>query len=113
VKVRDTNVTMKPRTNSDGTRTTTRPSSMVASQAKTWMPDGIVMTVLAALKKLSESRGSPVANMWCTHTPKEMIAIATRDSTTSGYAAIPRRQNVGSTAETMPSAGRTMMYTSG
>ncbi len=35
------------------------------------------MTKLAAEKKLSASVGRPVANMWCTHTPKPRTIVAT------------------------------------
>ena len=31
----------------------------------------------AALKKESETPGKPVANMWCTHTPKPSTMVAT------------------------------------
>jgi len=43
---------------------------MVAIQAKTWMPLGMLTAMLAAEKKLSDNWGMPVANMWCTHSPK-------------------------------------------
>ena len=56
--------------NSIGTRSTGLPSQSVAIQAKTWMPIGIAMAVLAAEKKESDMSGRPVVNMWCTHSPK-------------------------------------------
>ena len=40
------------------------------------------MAMLAALKNESASIGSPVANMWCTHTPKPMTPVSTVASTT-------------------------------
>lgn len=66
-----------------GTRSTGLPSQSVASQAKTWMPIGIAIAVLAAEKKERDSRGSPVAYMWCTQSPKlrkptEIAASATQ-----------------------------------
>ena len=55
------------------------------------------ITRLAALKKVADSGGSPVANMWCTHTPKPRMPVLDRGerdaacSPTSG-----RRQKTGS-----------------
>ena len=65
-----TNRAMKPSANSSGARTTMRPLRSVASQQNTWMPLGMAIIMLAAVKKLSPSCGRPVANMWCTHSPK-------------------------------------------
>src|SRR5438309_1243757 len=62
-----TNVTKKPTTNSIGDFSTGRPPQIVAIQQKTWMPEGIAIMMLAAVKKLDPSSGMPVANMWCTH----------------------------------------------
>ena len=56
---------------------------MVASQAKTPPPIGSAMMMLAALKKDSEMPGRPVANMWCTHTPKPSTMVATVASATT------------------------------
>ena len=59
-----------------------RPPHIVPIQAKYWMPLGIAMTRLAAENTPSAAAGTPVANMWCTQTPKLMKAIATRDDAT-------------------------------
>ena len=72
----------KPSTNSIGTRSCGLPSHRVAIQAKTWMPIGTAMAVLAAAKKDSDSRGSPVVYMWWTHRPKLRKPIATAAITT-------------------------------
>ena len=61
----------------------TRPLHIVAIQQKNWMPVGIAIMMLAAVKKLAPSCGTPVANMWCTHRPKPMNAVDTSDSTTA------------------------------
>ena len=66
-----TKVKRNPRMKSMGTRTTGLPSHRVASQGKTWIPIGMAMAALAAEKKPSDKSGSPVANMWCTQSPKE------------------------------------------
>ena len=42
------------------------------------------MTWLAAENSPIASVGNPVANMWCTHTPKLMNAMATMAITASG-----------------------------
>ncbi len=62
---------------------TGRPVQMVASQAKTPTALGTVMMMLAALKKESEILGRPVANMWCTQTPKPSTMVATVASATA------------------------------
>ena len=49
----------KPRMNSIGTRSTGLPSQSVAIQAKTWMPIGIAIAMLAAEKKDSDNQRQP------------------------------------------------------
>ena len=61
---------------------TGRPSQIVAVQAKTATALGTVMMIDAPLKNESARFGSPVANMWCTHTPKPSIMVATVDRAT-------------------------------
>ena len=40
--------------------------------------------MLAAVKKLAPSCGSPVTNMWWTQRPKERKPVAISESTTAG-----------------------------
>jgi hypothetical protein len=47
------------------------------------MPLGMAIIMLAAVKKLSPSCGRPVANMWCTHSPKLRMPMAMMDRTTA------------------------------
>ena len=61
---------------------TGRPSQIVAIQANTATALGTVMMIEAPLKKESARLGRPVANMWCTQTPKPSIMVATVDSAT-------------------------------
>ena len=56
---------------------------MVAIQANTWMPLGSDTAMLAAEKKLSDSAGMPVVNMWCTHRPKLKKPVAISATTIS------------------------------
>ena len=70
-------ISRKPSANSIGVVSRTLPFHIVAIHAKNWMPLGIAITRLAAEKNAIASTGSPVANMWCTHTPKLMKPIAT------------------------------------
>ena len=65
---------------------TGRPVQIVAIQANTATALGMAMTMLAALKNDSDSGGRPVANMWCTQTPKPSTMVATVASATSGVA---------------------------
>ena len=71
----------KPMTNSSGVWKRGRPRHSDASQQKIWMPDGMAMTMLAAVKYSRPSAGSPVANMWWTQSPKPMKPVATSDIT--------------------------------
>ena len=86
-----------------------RAVQIVAIQQKICSAVGITIMMLAAVKKLCPSCGSPVANMWCTQTPKPMKPVAISDSTIAGVAEDGRRANVAMIADIMPSAGRKMM----
>ena len=46
------------------------------------MPLGTATAMLAAEKKLIESFGMPVVNMWCTQTPRLVKPVATSARTT-------------------------------
>lgn len=76
-----TKVKMKPSTKSSGVAKIGRPPQIVAIQQKIWMPLGMAIIIEEAVKKLSPSCGRPVANIWCTHRPKERNPIAISDST--------------------------------
>src|SRR6185312_2518357 len=104
-----TNSTTNPAAKSKGVFQTGLPNHMVAIHANTAIALGIVMRKLAPLKNDIDTAGSPVANMWCTHTPKPMRPVAIVDSATYGYPTSGRRQNVGIISDTMPMAGSTMM----
>ena len=72
-------ISRKPTVNSIGTVSSTLPFHIVTIHAKNCTPLGMVMRRLTAEKKASANGGSPVANMWCTHTPKLMNPTATSD----------------------------------
>jgi hypothetical protein len=72
-----------PSTHSIGIDFTTRPASSVAMKQKNCTPVGMATASDAAEKNPSEIPGSPVVNMWCTHSPKLRNAVATIASTTS------------------------------
>ena len=57
------------------------PPHIVASQQKIWMPFGMTIIRLAAVNIPCPSSGSGVVNMWWTHTPNPMNAVATSDRT--------------------------------
>ena len=75
---------MNPSAQSSGARITMRPPRSVASQQKTWMPLGIAIIMLAAVKNASPSCGRPTANMWCTHRLKPRKPVAMSASTMAG-----------------------------
>ena len=108
-----TKKTMKPPMNISGALNCGRPIVTVSVQANTWIVLGMTTIMLAAAKKTTAISGSPVANMWCAHTPKPMNATSSSASATSGNASIFRRANVGMIDVAIPNAGSTMMYTSG
>ena len=76
-----TNVASPPMTNRIGTDATTRPTSSVARKQKNCTPVGIATAWEAAEKNASEIPGSPVVNMWCTHSPKLRNPVPTAAST--------------------------------
>ena len=61
---------------------TGRPVQIVAVQANTATALGTVMMIEAPLKNDSARAGMPVANMWCTQTPKPSAMVATVASAT-------------------------------
>src|SRR6201996_9847146 len=89
------------------------PVQMVASHANTPTALGNAMMMEAAEKKDRDMPGRPVANMWCTHTPKPSTMVATVASATTLYPTSGRRQKTGKPSDTMPTPGRTMAYTQG
>ena len=75
------NSNKKPIVKSIGVANRTWPCHIVPIQQKNMIPLGIAITRLAAEKYDIASTGTPVANMWCTHTPKLMKPIAAREPT--------------------------------
>ena len=74
-------ISKKPTMNSIGVCSTTRPFHIVTIHAKNCTPLGIVISRLTAEKNARASDGRPVANMWCTHTPKLMKPTETSEVT--------------------------------
>ena len=77
-----TKIKMKPSTYHIGVVSFGFPVTKVARYAKTWIPDGIATRKLVNETKLSAKDGRPVENMWCTHTPNPMNAVAISARTT-------------------------------
>ena len=78
-----TNRTTKPAKNRNAVVNSGRPVQIVAIQANTATALGMTMMKLAALKNESENGGRPVANMWCTQTPKPSTIVVTVASATA------------------------------
>ena len=72
-----TKMRRKPSEKSSGVVNRTVPFHSVATSAKTCTPLGTAIRRLTPEKNAIASAGRPVANMWCTHTPKLMNAMAT------------------------------------
>src|SRR5690606_32131600 len=113
VRPPSTKMKKKPRMKRIGGVSRGWPDHSVAIQAKTCTPMGIATAIDAAEKKLMASSGMPVANMWCTHSPKLRKPVPMMASTIQVYPTTGRRANTGISVDTTPAAGRKMMYTSG
>src|SRR4029079_15952077 len=85
-----------------------RPVQIVAIQAKIATALGSAMMIDSLEKNDSAMVGSPVANMWCTQTPKPSTIVAIVDNTTASKPTSVRRQKTGSPSDTMPIAGSTI-----
>ena len=99
---------MKPPMNKSGARNSGVPLITVNVHAKIWIVLGITTIIDAAAKKISDTVGNPVANMWCAQTPKPMNATSSSASATSGNATILRCENVGMIDVAIPKAGSTI-----
>ena len=89
------------------------PPHMVASQLKIFTPVGIAINMVVSENTASAIGPIPTENIWCAHTPKPRKPIRMPEYTITGYPNSGFRENVGSTSDTRPKAGRIRMYTSG
>ena len=78
-----TNSAIMPAKKRNAVVKTGRPVQIVAIQAKTATALGMAMMIDTPLKKDSARSDRPVANMWCSQTPKPSTIVATVDSATS------------------------------
>ena len=67
------------------------------------------MSIVVAENTESAIGPSPTENMWWLHTPQPMKPISTPEYTTTVYPNNGFRENVGSTSEMIPIAGRMRM----
>ena len=86
---------------------------MVAIQLKIFTPVGMAISIVVSAKTASAIGPMPTENMWCAHTPNPRNPIRMPEYTITGYPNSGFRENVGSTSDTSPNAGRMRMYTSG
>jgi hypothetical protein len=107
------NMATNPIANSIGVLNLMAPPHMVPIQLKIFTPVGTAMNIVERAKAEFATGPRPAANMWCAHTPQPMNPIAIPEKTTAAYPNSGFRENVGRTSDTMPMAGRIMMYTSG
>ncbi len=76
-------ITSPPIPKASGARHTGLPAQSVVIHPNTWIPLGMAINMLAAAKKPMPTGESPLVNMWCTHSPKLMNAVASRATTMS------------------------------
>src|SRR3990170_1609038 len=108
-----TNMAMNPTEKNSGVFSLIDPPHNVPIQLKILTPVGTAMSIVDIANAEFAAVPKPVVNMWCAHTPQLMNAMAMPEMTTNGYPNSGFRENVGSTSETIPVAGRMRMYTSG
>src|SRR3546814_17592216 len=108
-----TKITTTPITKRSGVDHRIRPIQSVEIQAKIWMPLGMAMNRLATVNKADASRGMPVANMLCTHSPKHTQPVAASDATTHGYPKMGRRAGVATNVDNTATAGTNRLVTFG
>ena len=78
-----TNTIRKPAKNRKAVVKTGRPLQIVASQANSETALGMAMMMETALKNDSAMVGRPVANIWCSQTPKPSTMVSTVASATA------------------------------
>src|SRR5437867_930239 len=107
------NIVTNPIENSIGVFNRIDPPHIVAVQLNIFTPVGTAMNMVETANAELATGPRPVANMWCAQTPQPINPMAMPENTTTGYPNSGLRENVGSTSDTMPIAGRMRMYTSG
>ena len=86
---------------------------MVVSQLNTFIADGIAISKVSNTNTEPRKGFIPLTNMWCAQTRNARMAIANSDPTIAMYPKIGFRAFTLITSDTIPIAGRMMMYTSG
>ena len=74
---------MKPSANSIEVVSFTAPPYTVPSQLKIFTPVGMAISIVERPKAEIATGPSPVANMWCAHTPQPRKPIAMPEKTTT------------------------------
>ena len=85
------------------------PPHSVASQLKIFTPVGTAINIVVPENTESAIGPRPTENMWWLHTPHPMNPITTPEYTMTVYPNSGLRENVGSTSDTIPIAGRIRM----
>src|SRR3990167_3551230 len=86
---------------------------MVKSQLKTFTPVGIEITMVMMPKKAFTFAPAPIVKKWCSHTINEKTVMARIAHTMDVYPKIRFLENVATTSEKIPKAGKIKIYTSG
>src|SRR5438270_3825532 len=108
-----TNVTMKLTVHNIGVSKRMRPRYIVNSQLKIFAPVGIEMIIVVIPKNAFTLAPAPIVKKWCSQTRYDRIVITTVAYTIEVYPNRRLPENVETTSDQIPNAGRTRMYTSG
>jgi len=82
---------------------------MVKSQLKTFTPVGTAMIIEAMPKIALTSAPAPIVKKWCSQTVKERMQMTIVAATIDRYPNSGLPENVETTSENMPKAGRMRM----
>src|SRR5437588_8623857 len=89
------------------------PPQSVASQLKVLIADGTAMNMVLMANVVPSVGFIPLWNMWCAQTMNPRNAMPASAYTIGRYPKIGLRALVAMMSDTMPIAGRIMMYTAG
>src|SRR6059058_4875489 len=87
------------------------PLQIVVSQLNTLMAEGMAISRVRSTNTDPRKGFKPVTNMWWAHTRKARIVMANSDPTIAIYPKIGFLEFTLITSDTIPMAGRMMMYT--
>ena len=99
--------------NSIGEVSRMEPRHIVASQLKTFTPDGNAMSIVVIMNIVPSGAAMPLTNMWWPQTMKPRPMIEHIEAAMTPYPKIGFREKVAMISLATPMPGRIRMYTAG